>query len=448
MSKTVRFALIGTGNISGIHAEAIREIPGAELVAAYSLAGMDAFCQKWACQPAASLDALLARPDIDAVCITTPSGLHGESAIAALNAGKHVLCEKPIEITVEKIDAMLAAANKSGTILAAVFQSRFGEGAQTVKRAVDAGRFGRLTMCSAYIKWWRTQAYYDSGAWRGTWEIDGGGALMNQGVHAIDLLTWFAGVPSEVKANIATLAHDRIAVEDTAVAALKFPSGALGVIEGATSTYPGAGGRQHQVLAVRAGASRGRTDSQWRRWREHRRRRRKSARNQHRRPPAPDRGPLQRHPRKPAAGHRRSRCAQCRGRHPRHLPERADRSDRDRFLTPMKIIAAHYRTGETWEFSLSGRRVAGRRRVRAKAAAVFGPGFVDLQCNGFMGVDFNHPDDTGEVCAGAIRALWETGVAHVLPTLITASREWFRENIEQLNEALSLDANVARSVPG
>ena len=114
----------------------------------------------------------------------------------------------------------------------------------------------------------------------------------------------------------------------------------------------------------------------------------------------------------------------------------------------MKIIAAHYRTGETWEFSLSGRRVAGRRRVRAKAAAVFGPGFVDLQCNGFMGVDFNHPDDTGEVCAGAIRALWETGVAHVLPTLITASREWFRENIEQLNEALSLDANVARSVPG
>lgn len=239
MSKTVRFALIGTGNISGVHAEAIRDIPGAELVAAFSLAGMDAFCEKWACQPAASLHELLARTDVDAVCITTPSGMHGEAAIAALNAGKHVLCEKPIEITVEKIDAMLAAANKSGCILSAVFQSRFGEGALTVKRAVDAGRFGRLTMCSAYVKWWRTQAYYDSGAWRGTWEIDGGGALMNQGVHAIDLLTWFAGVPSEVKANIATLAHDRIAVEDTAVAVLKFPNGALGVVEGATSTYPG-----------------------------------------------------------------------------------------------------------------------------------------------------------------------------------------------------------------
>ena len=239
MTQTVRFALIGTGNISGIHAEAIRDIPGAELTAAYSLAGMDTFCAKWGCAPTASLEDLLAREDVDAVCITTPSGMHGEPAIAALKAGKHVLCEKPIEITVEKIDAMLAAADASDCILSAVFQSRFGEGALTVKKAIDAGRFGRLTLCSAYIKWFRTQAYYDSGAWRGTWEIDGGGALMNQGVHAIDLLTWFAGVPCEVKANIATLAHDRIAVEDTAVAALKFPSGALGVIEGATSAYPG-----------------------------------------------------------------------------------------------------------------------------------------------------------------------------------------------------------------
>ena len=239
MSQTVRFALIGTGNISGIHAEAIRDIPGAELTAAYSLAGMDAFCAKWGCAPTASLEALLARTDVDAVCITTPSGMHGEPAIAALQAGKHVLCEKPIEITVEKIDAMLAAAAESGCILSAVFQSRFGEGALTVKKAVDEGRFGRLTLCSAYIKWFRTQAYYDSGAWRGTWEIDGGGALMNQGVHAIDLLTWFAGVPCEVKAHMATLAHERIAVEDTAVAALKFPSGALGVVEGATSAYPG-----------------------------------------------------------------------------------------------------------------------------------------------------------------------------------------------------------------
>jgi N-acetylglucosamine-6-phosphate deacetylase len=114
----------------------------------------------------------------------------------------------------------------------------------------------------------------------------------------------------------------------------------------------------------------------------------------------------------------------------------------------MKLVAAHYRTGETFEFTLSARRVAAKRRVRAKASALFGPGFVDLQCNGFKGVDFNHPDDTAEVCAIAIRAIWETGVAHVFPTLITASRDWLRENIEQLNEGLDGDADVRRTVPG
>lgn len=114
----------------------------------------------------------------------------------------------------------------------------------------------------------------------------------------------------------------------------------------------------------------------------------------------------------------------------------------------MKIVAAHYRTGEAWEFCLSAQRVSSRRPVDAEPEAVFGPGFVDLQCNGFKGVDFNHPDDTAEVCAEAIRAMWETGVAHVLPTLITASKPWLRENIEQLNDALVLDADVRRSVPG
>ena len=113
-----------------------------------------------------------------------------------------------------------------------------------------------------------------------------------------------------------------------------------------------------------------------------------------------------------------------------------------------KIIAAHYRTGEAWEFCIAGRRVVSRRPSDADPEAVFGPGFVDLQCNGFKGVDFNHPDDSAEVCAEAIRAMWETGVAHVLPTLITASKPWFRENITQLNEALTLDADVRRSVPG
>jgi UDP-N-acetyl-2-amino-2-deoxyglucuronate dehydrogenase len=239
MSNPVRFALIGTGNIAGFHAEAIKQVPAAQLVAAFSRGNPGPFAKKYGCAAVTSLDELLARPDVDAVCITTPSGAHGDPAIAAMKAGKHVLCEKPLEITAQRIDAMLACAKETGRILAAVFQSRFGQGAQTVKRAVDAGRFGRITLASAYIKWWRTQEYYDSGAWRGTWELDGGGALMNQGIHAIDLLQWLVGMPVEVKATTATLAHERIAVEDTAVAALRYESGGLGVIEGATSAFPG-----------------------------------------------------------------------------------------------------------------------------------------------------------------------------------------------------------------
>src|SRR2546430_7730855 len=162
MSPPVRFALTGTGNISAIHAQAIKDIPGAQLTAAYSVAGLEPFAQKWGCAAAGSIEELLARKDVDAVCITTPSGSHGDPAIAALRAGKHVLCEKPLEITPQRIDAILAAAEESGNLLAAVFQSRFGEGARIVKKAVDAGRFGRLTLCSAYIKWWRTQPYYDT----------------------------------------------------------------------------------------------------------------------------------------------------------------------------------------------------------------------------------------------------------------------------------------------
>jgi len=240
MSSPVRLALVGTGNIAAFHAQAIALVPEAKLVAAFSRSNPAAFAGKHACEPVNSLETLLARRDVDAICITTPSGAHGAPAIAAMRAGKHVLCEKPMEITAARVDEMLAVAKETGRILGAIFQSRFGRGAVTLKKAIEEGRFGRLTVCSAYIKWWRTQAYYDSGAWRGTWELDGGGALMNQGIHAIDLLQWLVGLPAEVSAFSATLAHKRIAVEDTAVATLRFSNGALGVIEAATSAFPGA----------------------------------------------------------------------------------------------------------------------------------------------------------------------------------------------------------------
>lgn len=240
-SLSLGFAIVGVGTIADFHARAIQRVQGARLVIAYSRSPDKtiAFASRFGIEAALSLEALLQRKDIDVVCVTTPSGTHAEIAIPCLNAGKHVLCEKPLEIQLDRINAMMVAAKKNKRHLAAVFQSRFGEGAQILKKAIEQKRFGQLTLCDAYIKWWRNQDYYDSGVWRGTWELDGGGALMNQGIHAIDLLQWLVGMPCEVLAQVATLAHSQIQVEDTVVAALRYPNGALGVIEGATSTWPG-----------------------------------------------------------------------------------------------------------------------------------------------------------------------------------------------------------------
>jgi predicted dehydrogenase len=150
-----------------------------------------------------------------------------------------VIVEKPLEITLKRCDEIIRACDKAGVRLATIFPSRFHDASRQLKRAVEAGRFGRLTLGDAYVKWHRTQAYYDSGAWRGTWELDGGGALMNQAIHSVDLLQWLMGPVAEIRAYTATLAHERIAVEDTAVASLRFESGALGTIEATTAAWPG-----------------------------------------------------------------------------------------------------------------------------------------------------------------------------------------------------------------
>ena len=164
---------------------------------------------------------MLADPNVDIVTIATPSGAHMEPAVAAARAGKHVIVEKPLEITLKKCDRIIEACEKAGVKLAAIFPSRFHDSSVKLKRAIDGGRFGRLTLGDAYVKWFRTQAYYDSGAWRGTWALDGGGALMNQAIHSVDLLTWLMGPVVEIQANTATLAHERIEVEDAAVATLR-----------------------------------------------------------------------------------------------------------------------------------------------------------------------------------------------------------------------------------
>lgn len=243
--RPIGFAVVGTGMIAGFHARALAEVPGARLVAAVSrdAAKARAFLDK---QPhggealaTASLEEALKSPEVDAVIITTPSGAHLDPALRAAQAGKHVVVEKPLEITAERCDRIIEACQKHGVKLATIFGARFGDANRELKIAVDSGRFGRITLAEAACKWWRSQEYYDNGGWKGTQELDGGGALMNQAIHVVDLLLWMMGPVDSVCAFTGILAHERIEVEDTAVAALRFRSGALGVIHAATSVYPG-----------------------------------------------------------------------------------------------------------------------------------------------------------------------------------------------------------------
>ncbi len=227
--------------ISRFHAHAIEELKGAKLVGCFDsfAQSADRLAAETGCKAYHNLDDLLANEKIDIVTIGTPSGAHMEPAVAAAKAGKHVIVEKPLEITLKRCDAIIAACQKNRVKLSAIFPSRFHDACRDLKRAVDLGRFGQLSLGDAYVKWFRTQAYYDSGAWRGTWELDGGGALMNQAIHSVDLLAWLMGPIVEVQAQTATLAHARIEVEDTAVATLRFANGALGVIEASTAAFPG-----------------------------------------------------------------------------------------------------------------------------------------------------------------------------------------------------------------
>jgi predicted dehydrogenase len=182
---------------------------------------------------------VLARRDVHIIVICTPSGAHMEPAVAAAKAGKHVVVEKPLEITLERCDAIIDACRRNGVQLCTIFPSRFADANQTLKKAVEDGRFGRITLGETACKWWRPQSYYDEGGWKGTQTLDGGGALMNQAIHNVDLLLWMMGPVRQIAGFTATLAHERIEVEDTAVACVQFTSGALGVIQATTSVHPG-----------------------------------------------------------------------------------------------------------------------------------------------------------------------------------------------------------------
>jgi UDP-N-acetyl-2-amino-2-deoxyglucuronate dehydrogenase len=233
------FGIIGTGTIAAVHADAIALLPDAQLSAVTdaAAAAAQAFAAERGCAAEPSLDALLARDDVDVVCVCVPSGLHAEVGIRAAKAGKHLVIEKPLDVSLQAAERLLVAAREAGVALTVISQHRFDPGVIELKRLIDDGALGTLVLGEATTKWYRTQDYYDSAAWRGTWAMDGG-ALLNQGIHYTDLLCWCMGPAAEITAVCTTQTH-QVEVEDTALAIVKFASGAVGTIAATTAAYPG-----------------------------------------------------------------------------------------------------------------------------------------------------------------------------------------------------------------
>ena len=238
-NKSMGIGIWGTGMIAEFHAQALAEIPNAKLIAAHNRTAEKgkAFAAKYKIAYAETLEALLTNSEIHAICICTPSGDHLGPALACARVGKHVIVEKPLEVTLARCDEMIAACKKAGVQIGGILPRRFGAGAVALKAAINSGRFGKITLASALIPWWRTQEYYDSAAWRGTQQFDGGGALMNQGVHTIDLLLWLMGPAKRVSATTGLVAHKNIEVEDIAAGWIEFANGARATIAGSTACW-------------------------------------------------------------------------------------------------------------------------------------------------------------------------------------------------------------------
>jgi UDP-N-acetyl-2-amino-2-deoxyglucuronate dehydrogenase len=237
---TIHVGLIGAGNISDTHARAATAIPDVAIAGVYAPTREQAQRLATAHGGVAcdSLDSLLTHRPLDLVIIGSPSGLHAEHGIAAAKRGVHVLVEKPIDVTTARADALVAEAERAGVRLGVIFQDRLKADVQRAQALVAEGRLGRPILATAQVKWHRPPEYYAGSRWRGTQALDGGGALMNQGVHTVDLLLWLFGPVRRVFGRTAALLH-AIEVEDTAVGVLEFANGALGTIEAATSAYPG-----------------------------------------------------------------------------------------------------------------------------------------------------------------------------------------------------------------
>lgn len=241
MDRKFGFGIIGCGVIAKLHQEQIQTLDKAVLVAVAdnNMERAQKLAAKAGVDWYADYQEMLKRDDIDIVTVVTPSGLHAEMAIEAAKAGKHVVVEKPMDIREDKAKQMITACREAGVKLSVISQHRFDPSTIRVKEEIESGKLGQLVLGQVAVNWYRSQAYYDSGAWRGTWELDGGGALMNQSIHTIDLLQYLMGPVESIYAHMGTFAHERIKVEDVAVATGRFQHGGLASIVGTTAAYPG-----------------------------------------------------------------------------------------------------------------------------------------------------------------------------------------------------------------
>ena len=237
---TIHIGLIGGGNISETHARAAKAIPGVTLAAMYgtNTSKVEQLCRTYGGTPHRDLDAFVRHRPMDFVAIGSPSGLHATHGIAAARRGLHVLTEKPIDISKERADQLIEATQQSGVKLGVIFQDRCKPEIQRLKQWIDSGVLGKILLADARVKWYRPPEYYSESKWRGTVNLDGGGALINQAVHTVDLLLWLLGDVTRVQARTATALH-AIEGEDTALALLEFANGPLGVLQATTAAFPG-----------------------------------------------------------------------------------------------------------------------------------------------------------------------------------------------------------------
>jgi len=238
--NNVRFAIVGCGMIANFHATAISQIPDAQLVGVFDeyRPGAERFTQTWKAKIFDSLEELCASPEVDAVCVCTPSGLHTPQAVKVMEAGKHLVVEKPMSLTLADADLLISTAQRTGVKVCVISQFRFSDAVQEIRRALDAGAFGKIVSGSLSMKYFRSHEYYASGGWRGTWAMDGGGCLMNQGIHGVDVYRYLMGPVKSITALTRTQTR-KVEVEDSAVAILEFANGAVGTLEGSTTCYPG-----------------------------------------------------------------------------------------------------------------------------------------------------------------------------------------------------------------